>query len=858
PAVVAGLQLRRGRMHAALGNGLAAEEPLREALALAEASHDTAAVCTALRWLAVALTNQDRLAEACGLFRQLRVRAQAAGLTEQEAWGIVGTGYCAERHGDLKTARDDYSRALSAFAALGRIEAELFALSNYGNAASGLGDYPTAYASYRRTAALAEQLGNIFLQGMAANNLGTLDLQLGDPGSAAARFAAAAELFARDGHGREQLNSAANVAVCTAALGHHAEAAAELAAIAATAAAQGYPDLRDAARIRLAGIRNAAGSPETAARDLRAILARPDSLLADHRAEAAVALAGILADRDSVAAGLTVLARHAPAVAGRLSAAARLAFTASEGRLIVRAGRPDEGLDRLTAAADEAQLLGLVGQQLQALPEAAAAAVALGRDGQALALLERARDVWLLERGLPADPQWREVYGAQARLVATELAGLILDGAAGVDETDRMRLAFDSLQVFKARTLRERMLGPGVSADFAVPIGLATLQQDILAADELFLDCYVGPRRSIIFAITRSECRVAVLPGDRELGGRLRRLHQLLGAPGRGEREPGTVGETAIIARAVAGLEQDLCGFCADLVAAAGCLTFCPDGALNLLPMAAIFGGEMPAPGLQLQRVPSATILAGIRSRSGPAPPAPARIVAFGGSTAAGGHRLPGVRRELAVLGRYGAVEVGAASGPAGAPAWQAADVLHFAAHATVSDQAPWRSRIHLDAAADSAADSWDAASIAGLRLPARLAVLASCETAGGRILSGEGVQGLASAFLAAGVPAVLATLWPVDDQATARLVDRFYAGLAGGATAAAALGRAQAEVAAQPRWSDPYFWAGFVLIGDGDVRVPLQRRPTAAAWLLGLAAAGALGFVWWLRRQGRARSGGA
>ena len=67
-----------------------------------------------------------------------------------------------------------------------------------------------------------------------------------------------------------------------------------------------------------------------------------------------------------------------------------------------------------------------------------------------------------------------------------------------------------------------------------------------------------------------------------------------------------------------------------------------------------------------------------------------------------------------------------------------------------------------------------------------------------------------------AGAPRVVSSLWQVDDQATAALMTRFYGHmLREGARPAAALRAAQRELAADPRWAAPYFWAGFVLHGD-------------------------------------------
>jgi CHAT domain-containing protein len=67
-----------------------------------------------------------------------------------------------------------------------------------------------------------------------------------------------------------------------------------------------------------------------------------------------------------------------------------------------------------------------------------------------------------------------------------------------------------------------------------------------------------------------------------------------------------------------------------------------------------------------------------------------------------------------------------------------------------------------------------------------------------------------------AGAPRVLATLWPVPDQATTELMKRFYQGvLVRGMRPAAALQAAQVALRSDARWSSPYYWAGFVLQGE-------------------------------------------
>ena len=99
-------------------------------------------------------------------------------------------------------------------------------------------------------------------------------------------------------------------------------------------------------------------------------------------------------------------------------------------------------------------------------------------------------------------------------------------------------------------------------------------------------------------------------------------------------------------------------------------------------------------------------------------------------------------------------------------------------------------------------------------------------------------MAGLTSAFLTAGAPAVVATLWPVDDRTTERLMDAFYSELGRGATIAAALRAAQAVVRADPTTRHPFYWAGFVAIGEADARPALVRRSLVRALLPALIGA--------------------
>jgi CHAT domain-containing protein len=109
------------------------------------------------------------------------------------------------------------------------------------------------------------------------------------------------------------------------------------------------------------------------------------------------------------------------------------------------------------------------------------------------------------------------------------------------------------------------------------------------------------------------------------------------------------------------------------------------------------------------------------------------------------------------------------------------------------------------------------------LKLNADLVVLGACETGLGKEVRGEGLIGLSRGFMYAGAPRLLASLWKVDEEATMALLQEFHRSVRRGQPFAAALREAQLRVRQQPRWSSPYFWAGFVL--QGEWRGPETRN---------------------------------
>ncbi|MDX2014068.1 MAG: CHAT domain-containing tetratricopeptide repeat protein [Myxococcaceae bacterium] len=145
--------------------------------------------------------------------------------------------------------------------------------------------------------------------------------------------------------------------------------------------------------------------------------------------------------------------------------------------------------------------------------------------------------------------------------------------------------------------------------------------------------------------------------------------------------------------------------------------------------------------------------------------------------------------------------------------------LVHFATHGVLDLATPEKSGLVLTRRAPDGRPVEGFLSLAdvyALRLSADLVTLSACETALGAAQRGEGLIGLARGFLHAGARAVVASLWKVNDKATAVLMEAFYEGLlVKKLTPAVALANAQRTVAAMERYRAPYFWAGFVLVGD-------------------------------------------
>lgn len=276
-------------------------------------------------------------------------------------------------------------------------------------------------------------------------------------------------------------------------------------------------------------------------------------------------------------------------------------------------------------------------------------------------------------------------------------------------------------------------------------------------------------------------------------------------------------------------LHQQLLQPAQTILAGKTSLVIVPDGVLWELPFQAL----MPAKGRYLLEdhtiayAPSLTALREITKRKPAATKAAQTLLAFGNPTLAATANLPplpNTEKQVRELGAlfgaphskiYLSTEASEQRFKAEAANY---DIISLATHGIFDDQQPMASRVLL-AQAGNEDGALEAHEIMRLQLKAELVVLSACETARGHIGPGEGVIGLTWAFLNAGAPTIVVSQWQVREDSTAELMKDFYRHIktaTGNLTRAEALRQAALSVMKDPRYRHPFYWAGFVLIGNG------------------------------------------
>lgn len=406
--------------------------------------------------------------------------------------------------------------------------------------------------------------------------------------------------------------------------------------------------------------------------------------------------------------------------------------------------------------------------------------------------------------------------------------------------------------------------------------------QSLLEDGTVMLEYSLGEQRSFVWRIEHDEIHVYELPPRSQLEDQIRVVQSTLSRPPSGGSRQAELAAVHGLSKVLLGplldsslTSQDLTGE----IGEAPRLVIIPDGALSLLPFAALHLPRHQTPPdadpwnrtepilerFEITHLPSASVLlalrqtatgrstpkyqvavladpvfdhrdprwqTGLEDASASLPQEPASIQSAILDTADAlsqpipFERLPATRREaeaiLAVASPESSwVAMGFEANRDAVFDPQLGDfrIVHFATHGLVDDRNPALSGLvlsQIDAQGRSQPGFLRLHDIGRLPLNAELVVLSGCQTATGREIRGEGLIGLGRGFMSAGAQQVAASLWRVQDRATAELMTHFYEHLLRhGDTPTAALRAAQRAVRQQRRWRHPYYWAAFVVQGD-------------------------------------------
>ena len=340
-----------------------------------------------------------------------------------------------------------------------------------------------------------------------------------------------------------------------------------------------------------------------------------------------------------------------------------------------------------------------------------------------------------------------------------------------------------------------------------------------LAPDEALLEYLVTDSTTLVFVVTTDTAAILDLGiGRHALASLVDFTRGALTRPARGTAADGPSWRgplERLDQRLIEPIEA------AGLLRGKRALVIAPHADLHYLPFAALRRSGSATPFLVeryvVTTVPSASVWLRLRERGDPEPGAGVLALAPRVDV------LPGSRVEVASIARvYGSrtrVLVGPrATKRALRSVASGQDIIHFATYGVLNKHNPLFSFVELAPGAGEDG-RLEVHEVFGLDLHARLVVLSACQTALGAgaladVPAGDDWVGLVEGFLYAGAANVMATLWPVEDRATAGLMERFYTELAAGRPEADALAAAQRMSLRNSATADPFYWAGFTLSG--------------------------------------------
>ncbi len=837
-----------GARQIALGQPGEAHRNLARAVQLATALGDTVALLPALRWLSLTAGQQGQIAAADSLYQQLYNTADVAGDPRYLGWACVGFASRALQTGRPADAARWYRQAADHLGRAGETGGELWARNGLGITLNRQRRYHEALAVYTEVARRARETGATMTLANATNNMGNLQMLLGDPAAAQRAFGQARAIADSLGLVESQLTTNLNLALCESELGNLELATAILDSNLTLCRSHNLFQSRGRMLLEKARLEAAGGRHHAARRLQQRVLAMGDSLAATERARAVLELARNDLRTTSSQAALAVLDTWQPRLPLDGLGAVKWELALLRTRALLAADQAAVAVDLLYGLDAEINASGVLRLILEFRLLKGRALAATGEPAAAVSQLYSAVEMWEKQREKPGELRWREMRAAQGRDVFLTLARLLTDQPDLVD--DAPSEVFRLLQRYKGRTLLERTAGPAFADSLRQRMGepeaLATCQSQLKPGD-LLLDWYMGPRFSLLLVLTPTTMRLMWLPDEEELAAQVDAYLDLLNS------------DTGLPVASQA-LSAKLFGSMAALMDRARHIVSCPDGPLHRLPLAVLAHYTAPTSPVApptWSTLPSLSF----RSLSDQRRPHTGTGLLLLGESLPG--KLVGPSLELDDLQHHYRDCDGLVLEPEAPPLDPSLlyhrQVLHWAGHVLANRRRPWQAAIDLPFVfRDHPRAPLTAERLLTLDLGCDLAVLNGCATAAGRVVSGEGVQGLTTALLVAGSRCVVATLWPVDDRTAVLFSRNFYAGLADGQTVETAVANAQQVLRGLPETAAPRQWGAYAVTGDGQLTVELKRRWRMSG--IGGASLLVVGLFWlgwrlWGKKSGRHRS---
>ncbi len=831
---------------------------LTQAMELCAAANDTTSWLEALGWASFAQAQLGRYDDALDTTHQMLDLAIAARERNKEAWGRIGLAYNGLATGKLEIAREEYQLAIKLFRLENNTRDEMTALIGLGRTYSQLGEVAQAQACYQKVYLVATDRGDLTNVAHALNNLGVLAYDFGDISESIGYYQRAFDLHQSTGSLNGSILAATNIAQSWMDLGRYSDSIRVLRTTLKLAAEGDRRVEAGIARVTLGWAYTEAKKYNRALSEFVLAASMEDTLTPKTQTEISLGQAKALFELERPDEAIEILRRRLGSESDQRRRATLGVTLAEHLRL---AGYPSLAIEHAQQAVTQVAAFPDQNSSDVFYLELSAGQRAEGQLAAAAASFDQAllNTEELLAR--ISNNDWRESAGAKRSWRLVEAAEIRLDFPSAASPAERQASFYDVVTAQKAKTLQERIGATSHPDNQIRDLTLTEIQNDRLGRGDLVLEFAVTWTHSWLFAVTANEMRLVRLPGNY---GSFRKqvthyVESLARVPAGQSPDLTDLGPLQTV------LRDTLLGQITDMVAEADRIIVIPDGFLHALPLSTLMPPDQAA-GIEFSRLPATAFLP---SRTTPPDGAePDRLLAIAGIDRAGGP-LPGAEQEIDYLQhQFSGVRVATNLSDVQSVRDQmtGVQVLHIAAHVDVNAESPWHSGILLGIrnsvnppatteqlrsmsqagrnalAIMTSADSvrveslgtdaiyLRAGDIAAAELDARLAVLSGCESALGRVTLGEGVIGLGGAFLSAGVRTVVASLWPVDDKVTADLMEFFYSELATGVTVSGALHYAQRKIASQAGTSHPFYWAGFVVVGQGQDTVRLKPRSFAVS----------------------------